>query len=689
MPPLEEAQTTHLSADRADSEAEGITRFQGNVMVERGGSVLTGNEGLYDKRQNSVTLQGDVQINGQEMVAWGERAHVRLDEQSGQMQQGRYHFRSLHAFGRAETITIIDPDHTTLEQASYTTCMPGHEDWLLKARSVELDYATNTGEAYHTTLSFKGVPFLYTPYINFPLEGRKTGLLAPTIATSSSDGTDIRLPYYWNIAPHRDATTTPRNISGRGQMLETEFRYLNPASHGQANIDYLWNDKLLDEEDRHFYHYQHTARLSPGWRTDLLFNEVSDSAYFDDLGDSQVQTSQSHLDRRLDLRYQSRHWQFLGRVQNHQTLSGTSPYHRLPQLKLNGAGTRRPGRLYFDFSGEAVTFDHEQRLPTGTRLDLYPGVSLPLEGAAWFVTPRVALRHTQYALKEYDAAIYEERIERTLPIASLDGGLFFERDFKLGDSPMVQTLEPRLYYLHVPYKDQDDLPRFDTSEHDLSFNRLFNENRFNGADRVGDANQLTVALTSRFLDGSNGAERLRASLGQIRYFRDREVTLNARDSSAEQTSSAYVGELAFRPFSSLRFTGNARWNPHTETTEIITSRLRYQPDNDHSVYLGYSLHEEDALEQADLAVFWPVTRRWQFLGRWQYDLVQERNLDVVSGLEYRSCCWAARIVARSTLNTTSLEHERSVFFTLELKGLSTIGNRIDAEIEEGLLGIER
>jgi LPS-assembly protein len=673
----------HLWADEIATLNSQVTEFRGNVEIGYLGNLLAGDQASYDRKADRITISGNVNLNGQEMVLTGERAVLTPSQDSGEIESTRYHLRKNHAFGGAERIELIDKEHAHLESVSYTTCVPGHEDWLLKAKTIDLDYSTNTGEARSTTMRFKGVPFLYLPYMNFPLHGRKSGLLAPSAGASESRGTDITIPYYWNIAPHRDATFALRNMTARGAMLGSEFRYLNPSNNGQINFDYLPDDKRFNNEKRWFGHFDHQGTLGKGWRTELLYNGVSDDEYFNDLGSSQATTSLSHLERRADLSYQSRYWSLLGRAQGYQTLIDDQPYQRLPQLKLNAFTPEKRGYPKLSFDGELVNFDKDDTAATkGIRLDLYPALSMPMDGDAWFLKPRLALRYTSYQLENAT----EERVERTLPIASLDSGLFFERELSIGDHPYMQTLEPRLYYVYVPYENQDNQPVFDTSLYDFNFSQLFRENRFNGADRHGDANQLTLALTTRFLDSRGGAEKMSASLGQILYFRDREVTLPGQALESE-SNSPYIGELSFHPTSALDLTANARYNANEKITEVFTTRLRYHPDRDRSVSVGYRLRDELNEQQADMAGYWPLSPHWQLLAHWQYDLEEERNLDVVAGLEYRSCCWGARMVSRELRNTTTNELEHSIYFTFEFKGLSRIGNELDSELERGILGI--
>ncbi|HEY0721378.1 MAG TPA: LPS assembly protein LptD [Gammaproteobacteria bacterium] len=678
----EEGQPIHLSADEAEAQSDTSSRFAGNVVVTRGSTELKADSASYDQPSDTLTLEGNVSFLTPLHYFQGESARVQLGTNSGELVGSRFHFREFHAFGEARRVDISDPSHTRLEGVVYSTCNPEKQDWRLKASSLELNRESNTGEAYNVTLAFKGVPFLYLPYLNFPLEGRKSGFLAPTFGRTEVSGNDIRLPFYWNIAPEYDATITARSIAARGNMLMTEGRYLAPdESRGTLNVEWLPEDRLYGSR-RLYTAFNHHSLPHSGWGLDLTHSSVTDPDYFNDMTTSQLAASQTHLERRADISYRESHWSFLARAQNYQTLVGDEPYSRMPQLLLNAETPRRPDRLYLNLESELVYFTHPNSSVTqGSRLDLTPAVSLPLQGASWFLTPRVALRNTEYTLTSDG----DTRYSRTLPIASLDWGLFFERDSTMGDKAMVQSVEPRLYYLYVPYKDQDALPLFDTGYYDFSYSQLFRDNRFSGADRVGDANQLTNSLTTRYLEAATGREWGRASVGQITYFEDRKVTLTPSEADS-RTSSDMIAEVAVKPLEDLEFANAGRWNPDSGHEDLLTSSLRFRPAEDKVTSLTYRYQRELDLRQTDLTAFWPVTRQWRVIGRWQYDLENHLSYDTVGGLEYQSCCWAFRLVGRGRYNTSTLEIDHSIYLTLELKGLTAIGNRLDAELERGILG---
>lgn len=686
-PPQAAAETpeaVRLSADEVEVRADTLTHFSGNVVVNQGTSELHADSAHYDGPADRLQLEGNVSYLTPALYLQGDSAQVQLRTNSGELRNTRFFFREFHAFGEAERVDVSNPQQTRLEGVVYSTCNPEQQDWRLKASKLELDRESNTGEAYNVSLAFKGVPFLYLPYINFPLEGRKSGFLSPSFGRTEVAGNDIRIPFYWNIAPDYDATLTARSIAARGNMLMTEGRYLTPGDgRGLLALDYLPDDQLYGDSRFHST-FEHHPPAGSGWGVELIHNYVSDPFYLNDMTTSQLAASQTHLERRADLTYNASHWGFLARAQEYQTLSGSEPYARLPQLLLTTETPRRPGQPYLNLTSELVHFSHAgTAMPIGTRLDLTPTASLPLQGAAWSLTPRVALRHTEYDLQRTTTS--DAHLSRTVPVTSIDGSLFFERETEIGGLAMVQTLEPRLYYLHVPYSEQDSFPLFDTGYYDFSYSQLFRDNRFSGADRVGDANQLTSSLTSRYLEDASGRERARASLGQITYFEPRQVSL-APNSNDGRRSSDLVGEVALLPLAALEFATAGRWSPQTEREDLLTSSLRYRPAEDRVASLTYRYQREIGLRQSDLTAFWPVTRQWRFIGRWQYDLDNHLSYDTVGGLEYQSCCWGLRLVGRGRFNTATQSIDHSIYLTLELKGLTSLGNRLDGELERGILG---
>lgn len=673
----------------ADATAGTRERFEleGNVQILRAGQSLQADRVIYDQAADRAEAEGNVVFRQPGLEVESASGYTEIEGEQAAFRDSRYRLPERNARGEAARMERRSPTQARLEEATYTTCPPQRRDWVLQAEQVDLDQAAGVGKARDVAVRFKGVPIFYTPRLTFPIDDqRKSGFLLPSAGSSDESGVDVAIPYYWNIAPNRDATITPRILGERGLQLNGEYRYLTPRSRGEFGIEFLPDDDLYGD-DRSLFSYRHNGRFGAHWTTDVYLSAASDDEYFQDLGQSLSLASTTHLERRIDLRYVHGPWYLLGRVQDFQAIGVPESYSRMPQLI---AATTLPGtdpRLTFHFYGEAVRFDHpDAGVTTGTRLDLKPGVSYDWRGAAWFLRPTASVRHTAYQLED-PAAGSPEDPSRTTPIVSLDGGLFFERDTRLGNRPMLHTLEPRLFYLYVPYEDQSDIPVFDTGRLDFSFAQLFRDNRFSGADRQSAANQLTAALTSRLLHADSGRERVRASIGQIYYFRDRDVTLPGMSPESENSSSV-VAELGLQLWAHSSFTAGVQYDPHDSATERSSVLYRYQGGPRRIFNLGYRFREND-IEQTDLAFIWPVSARWAAIGRWNYSIRDELTLEAFAGLEYDACCWTVRVVARNYVNEVGGETNTAFYVQFLLKGLTSIGTGLDALLERGILGYGR
>jgi len=640
---------TEFTADRAEVEQNRLYTLSGDAVVERAGQRIRADRIRYDEALDEVQAEGGVRLDQSTLQVTGDSATLQLGSDTGEIRGVRYFVHAQHARGRAEIARQESATIKSFERATYSTCDEDRERWRLNARSVTLDEAEGVGYARHARLEVGSVPVLYTPYISFPIDDRrKSGFLVPSWGSSESSGAELATPYYWNIAPHRDATITPRLMSKRGVQMQGEFRYLNPTNRGQLGLEYLPSDSEFDDEDRSLFTIRHDGRPLPQLQTTVRADDVSDKYYFEDLGNSLEISSITHLERLAEATWFGRGWSLTGRVQDYQTVDRTiaeinHPYRRLPQLLLSMRPRSQPYGLDLTLDSEVVQFTHDLR-EEGTRIDLQPRASLPLGGAAWFVTPSLGVRHTQYSLDERTAGLPTEP-SRTTPIASLDSGLFFERDTRLFGNGLLQTLEPRAYYLYVPYKDQDELPVFDTGLRDFSFQQMFEDNRFSGADRMGDADQLTLAVTSRLLDPESGVQHLSVSLGEIIYFRDREVVLPGQP-VADQSASNLVGEVDVRLTRSWKATAGIQWDPHESKTDRSSVRLQYRPDPRHLWNLSYR-YRSGELEQIDTSALWHFTPRWHGVVRWNYSLPDRELLEGLAGIEYESCCWILRARVRS------------------------------------------
>jgi len=693
IPPLlPPGSPTQLTADQASVRGNRIYELHGNAVMNRPGERLTADHLSYDKSTDVAKASGQVRLVQQGIQLTGTRGELNIGSNKGELQSAHYKLPARHARGSAQTIYLEGPGLKRLQHATYTTCDPGHDDWLLSARQVKLFQNEGVGVARDVNVDFKGVPILYWPYLTFPIDDRrKSGFLMPSLGNSGNSGFDLRIPYYWNIAPNRDATFTPRIMSKRGIMLGTEFRYLNRRERGQLNLDYLPSDRLYGA-DRYQVAFHDAASPLPHLSTDVLFNQVSDSQYFQDLGNNLSTASITDLERHAQATYYGSWWSLFGQAQDYQTIDPTiplasRPYQRMPRLVFQATPPLDAGGLTYHLNAEYVRFarpDNPPGSPVGTRVNLKPQVSLRMGGSAYFVNPTLALDYTRYQL--HDTAAGEPTDpSRTVPLFDVDSGLFLQRNVTLGSHRFVQTLEPRAYYLYVPYRNQSDLPLFDTGLYDFNFAQMFQPNRFSGTDRVGDANQLTVAVTSRLLDPDTGVQAASASLGQIYYFRNQKVTLYPNEAPGTQNSSDLVGEVTVQLSNNWQSSADLQWNPHTRRSDLARYQFSYRRDDRHIANFAYR-YRRNLLKQTDLSFLWPLAGPWSAVGRWNYSLLDRQTVDAFLGVEYDSCCWAVQVVARNYINGIGGARNHSIYLQLVLKGLGDIGNPIGTLLENGILG---
>lgn len=686
-------ETTHINADAAEFlRKEEVGIFSGNVEVTRGDKLVIADEIRYNNIDDTLNARGNVFYQEPDLRIAGSAAQFNLGANQGHMDEVEYRLPERMARGNAGRAEIEDKDRSHFQDISYTTCRPGNDSWLLRAETMDIDQAEGRGEARHVRLAVKGVPVFYMPYVSFPIDDRrKSGLLVPAVGQSDETGMDVAMPYYLNLAPNYDATITPRIMSKRGLMLGGEFRYLTKNHNGIIKGEILPDDNDRPRgksSTRGAFSIREKGRLTPRMTLDMNVNHVSDTEYLNDLGGSLSVSAARQLERRADVQYHGDSWSLLARVQHFQStdkfLPGASrAYNRLPQLKLS---LERPNQLFgltYHLNTEYVRFDRSAGV-TGHRFDLHPGLSLPMRRSWGFLTPKVTARYTGYWLED-EAAGNPDDPDRFLPTLSLDSGLYFERTASWFGNAAVQTLEPRAYYLYIPYEEQDDQPVFDSSALDLNFANLFRENRFNGVDRVGDTNHLTLALTSRTMQAASGREFLRASIGSIFYFRDRNVQLPGVQDQDED-SSAIVGEIASRLTESWSARANMQWNPHTSKhTEKSALQLHYLDGRRRIFNLAYRF-TRDIAEQTDISARWPVSSHIHLVGRWNYSLLHNRTMEGFGGFEYDGCCYVVRAVVRQYVNSANEDANTAFFIQLEFKGLTSVGSDIVSLLDRGIFG---
>jgi LPS-assembly protein len=674
-------------------EADDIEAIPGEIVRARGGVRLFADGRRVDSEavdflipSQTVEVLGQTRLFDGDFLLQAGAGRYRIDEEQGEFQDIAYWLQSLRARGSAELAAREGPGQVSLRGGSFTTCPEGNDSWWLHADRIRLDQESGRGHGYGVKLRFKDVPILYTPYINFPLDDRRqSGILTPAGGYSSKSGVDLAVPWYWNIAPNYDATLTPRLLSNRGLMLDTEWRYLRPRMSGQVDLAVLPNDRLADE-DRYLARLQHRSALAPGLSLVVDATKVSDQNYFQDFGSSVFVTSTAVVERRADLIYDRPNVRLTGRVQDYESLDPTlppaqEPYRRLPQILLE-AGQSRDSGVFWDLRSELVQFDRPDSA-TGLRFDLEPELGFRHDTGAYFVEPRIGLRYTSYNLDDVQPGT-DRDATRTLPHASIDGGLIFER--WLGDGSL-QTLEPRVFYGYVPFRDQDGIPLFDTAEREFSFDSLFTTRRFVGADRVGDTHQITTALTSRIIDSGTGVERLSVSAGQITYLDDRRVRLRPSDPTLQENRSELAAEALARFGSGWQSRASVIFDTGRDRARLTTLSAAYSPHRRALLNLSYRFRE-DRIEQTDISGFWPLSERIQVIGRWNYSLFDESTLELLGGLEYRSCCYGVRVVLRRYLTDSEGEYNNAIYFQLTLDGLGRLDTGLDDLLREGITGYD-
>ncbi|MDJ0813486.1 MAG: LPS assembly protein LptD [Woeseiaceae bacterium] len=660
----------------------------GGVLLRQGDRLAGADEAVYEPVNQSLLLDGQVRFED-------PNSHVESDSAEFSYGLGRIRFEGAsfllfenNGRGAADRLEINQAGRLELDDVSYTTCPPESDDWVIRARDIDLDTREGVGTAKGVSLRFQGVPILYSPYLSFPIgDARKTGVLTPEVGSSSRSGNEIRVPFYWNIAPNYDATITPRLLTDRGWQIGSQFRYLTNTMDGEVYGEYLGSDNKFNDS-RSMIRVQHRTLFEGGWRNLLHFQEVSDNQYFEDLGGSLTVSSITHLDRRMSFDYHTDTWSLFGQVQDFQTIDEAiqpidEPYQRLPQLLVNGYWPDRWLGAQLGIEGELVNFDRDVGV-TGWRLNVAPQLALPLSrNPGWFITPAVTLDHTRYDLDNTDPGEDAEP-SRTVPISSIDVGLILERDINGGATNRVMTLEPRMLYVHIPERDQDDLPVFDTITPDLNLVSLYRTNRYLGVDRIADTDQVSVGMTSRILDTSSGRELVTATIGQTRYLSVSRVTLPDEPQFIDD-SSDYIAEVRFGLSQNLNFDVGHQWGQADRGTTQSQARLQYRPATNKILNVSYRFRR-DSLEQGDISWSWPIAEQWNIVGRYKYSFREEEALEEFVGVEYESCCWGLRLVSRRHISTRDGTRDSSIGLQLVLKGLSSVGTAADKMLERGILG---
>jgi len=724
-------QDTHIEGNQLGGTEQNL-EYTGNVALKRGDQFLGADNLKYDQESDTYSAEGHVRYQdaGIRLVAESARGDQNADRH--QIDNLQYQLVSRRGNGGADRIDMKGPEGSLLH-STYSTCDPADRRWELRSRRIDVNTETGWGVAHGATVRLGHVPVLYMPWFKFPIDDqRHTGLLYPALSHSGRNGLDYRQPIYLNLAPNYDATLNPRYMSKRGFAFGAEFRYLYRGGAGKLEGNYMHRDDLLEtrshepefvaarnpdpDDSRGLFRFSGYHNLSAHWQARANLVWVSDSRYVEDFANNLGGLSASTLTSTAGLYGVGQYWNGglmadAWQLSDFNLTKASLPYNRLPRAYFK---YERPlGHwLNVGMQSEAVRFQHDQR-DGGTRLDLKPTLGMNFEGPSWYIRPTLAWRYTDYRLDPElarsiavtraaralgvptgsvtDAMMrpyYNESPNRSLPIGSMDMGLFFDRETEIKGSRFLQTLEPRLFYLNVPYRNQDGIPLFDTRPFTYSWGQMFRDNRYSGPDRQTDANQLTVALTTRFLRQSDGFERLSVSLGQIRYFDDSRVTLRPGDAPLEKGESAWIADANYAPTDRWTIGASYQWDPKFRREDLSSLRARYLIGDDGVVNLTYR-SRRDLLEQGDFSFLYPISPSWSIVGRYYHSFQDNKLLEGIAGVQWDSCCLAVRAVVRRYVRNREGEMNNSIQVEFVLKGLGSAGQDTERTLRRGILGYYR
>ncbi len=704
-----------------------ISSYFGNVVIKHADQQLSSDNANYDSVAKTLDIHGDAYYSDDDLTVHTNAGTFDLGSDQAKLRDVLFIAPSAPLRGHASAVIRDSKTISRYQDVAYTSCPSGNQDWVIHASELKIDKEEGEGTAKNAWLEFKGAPIFYSPYMSFPTDSnRKSGFLAPSFGSTQRSGINFGIPYYFNIAPNYDATFKPRYLTKRGILLAGDFRYLTESSQGQTNLELIPDDYLKQNQPRFFGSVKHTTRFTDKIHSNVDLNYVSDKNYFAELGSALSLPNFSYLKSQADVGYYGDMMNAVARVENYQSidkyLTGNKlPYRKLPEIDINFKHelNQLPVPLNVALNNEFVYFQHSSLL-NGQRSNIKPTISMPLQSESAYITPKASLQYTNYFLSNPLISGYSSQISRTLPIFSTDSGMTFERNLTLNGKGYLNTIEPRLFYLYIPRENQKDIPIFDTSAYDIWFNTLFRENRFSGLDRVQDANQVTMAVSSRLIDEHTGKERAKFSLGNIVYFQDREVQapfyIQKNDANGKSTLETFTPPTETGSFSNVIGELSAQINDHV----AIDSGIQFDPyQNDISrgkailhltnkpneiINIGYRYRKiaptiipnrENDIIQSDMSFHYPIYDNWSAVGRWQYSLLYNSTQESFLGIEKENCCWRFRVVGRRYVNNLNVfsngadvqgVSQTGIFFQVELKGLTGMGEKLDTFLEQNIYG---
>lgn len=683
--PSAELTNTEVEANQVSRDENNLLNFSGNVRLKRGDQTIKADQLSYDEINEQLEASGTVVFEKPDFRLQTEHMTLNQKSDSAEFDAAEFDMRGRHGRGSASKIEIFDASRSRFSDIVYTACDPEDRAWHFTGDKLEIDDESGLGTATHATIYFQDIPFFYLPYFQFPIDERRmSGVLTPTFSISDSKNSYIALPIYWNIAPNFDTTFTPAWYTDRGLLYRSEHRYL--FEHNRGQLDFAHLDDDITGDSRWFKRWQHQSYPGLNLNGDLLLQEVSDEDYFSDFdwlisGTDEI----NHLDRHLELNHDGESWRTGLFWQNYQTVDSSiaiadRPYQRLPRLTFDSRLRPWQNGLHFQMQNELVRFRRESSI-NGSRGHLLPSLSWISQDSWYYLKPEL-----QYALTEYSLdnnTLGSNSIKRSLPIASLDTGMFFERITGPGNG-WLQTLEPRLYFVHIPFEDQSGIPDFDTSLRPETYNNFFRPNRFRGVDRIGDTDQVTFGLGSRIYDNENGDALLYARIAQVFYADDRLVSLDGI--IEDRDSSNIITEIDINPTPNLKIGTDLIYEVEFDKFSKRKVSINWQKDG-YAANLEYFVEDKE-LEQSLVSIVYPVNERWTLFAKYHESLLFDKPVENLFGISYESCCWGLKILASQVSDDDFVETDKALFFELTLKGLTQAGKDVDSYLRQAIPGYQ-
>lgn len=677
--------TTEVTADQVDADDREQLIFRGNVELLRQDQRIHADR--IELNESDASLRASGQVRYTDPLFRLETETLNFSDETGSVQFGEARFQLLdsHLNGSAENIFRIDENLSEFENVRYTTCDPDQNTWSMGASRLTINQQSGRGTATHAVMRIQDVPVFYFPWLMFPVDDRRmSGLLNPTFSIKNDNIDHYRFPVYWNIAANTDMTLTPVWYRDHGNQLNTENRYLLGNHAGQLDLSNTDDENTPDS--RWFQRWQHQARLFEHVDMAIQLQEVSDTEYFDDFEGTNLPGDDiDYLKSQVSFGTFAGGWSTRLLFEEYQTINlekapGSRPYKRLPQLSVNRLFQQDQGNWQLQWDNQWVEFEREDSI-NGQRLHVSPKISYTFEDSWFFSKPMLQLDYTRYDLDNNTDDI--NSIQRSLPLFSIDNGLIFER-LASSDKRWIQTLEPRLFLLSVPFEDQSDIPDFDTGLLAENYNNLFLNNRFSGADRIGDTRQATLGISTRLIDMDDGRELFSAGIAQAFYDKPREVSLNS--TIDERKRSNIATQLKLSPWSGLTLSAS---NIYDETEkESIQNDISLRHQQGEQIFNLEYHSKNESLEQSTLSFVYPINNRWTGFGKRQYSLLHEKPVQNLVGLAYESCCWGIKLLYEKASDTDFENTDSAIYVEFVFKGLSSAGKDIDSILEDGILGYQ-